>query len=124
MQAARVLWDRDTVQVTRPPCQRLAIDQLMDKWHSQDRRQANFFLEGPPKDTVGAQLTTKWVDTALLVRTSRSASRWSARVQATKWCVRILQELYKGIELPKAKGKIMNWVSKLQVWASDKVQRA
>ena len=65
-----------------------------------------FFLREPPKDTVGSQLTTKLLDPASLVRSSRSASRWSMRAQATKWCLRKLQEAYRGIELPKSNGKI------------------
>ena len=35
-----------------------------------------------------------------------------------------MQELYRGNSSPKAKGKIRNWVSSLQVWASDKVLRS
>ena len=89
VQAARVLWDKEVIQGAAPgPCQIMAINNLMDKWHSLARAQAGFFLEEPPKDTVGGTLATKWVDPASLVRSARSASRWSKRVQATKWCLR------------------------------------
>ena len=105
--------------------QQAALEGLLQSWQACARSQARFIFglgEGDVlsvPDLVGGPLLCTTEDPAKLVKVRAKMAEKSHRAQATRWCVRRLQEAAEGVRLHQAGKWRTRWAQRLDSWISE-----